>query len=151
MAEKMTMKRKRNSDLDSLQEQPAAKRVRPSASPVRGQPTITDNKSSVTESSKQPTTVSKHAKKPVGPSPHKHQIKGPLKPKPNITKLAPVRPYPTVPTSSSATGPRSKRKEGNNKICVSRKTPLAAYLHQCRDVFLKQGYVMVFFLLQSLS
>jgi hypothetical protein len=65
----------------------------------------------------------------------------PFKPKPKIIKLTPNRPYPSVPTSSSATGPRSKRKEGNNKICVTRRTELGAYLKRCKDVFVKQGLV----------
>lgn len=64
----------------------------------------------------------------------------PLKPKPKIVKLAPKRPYPTVPTSSNATGPRSKRKEGNNKICVTRRTDLGAYLKRCKHVFVKEGF-----------
>ncbi|KAG8831320.1 hypothetical protein FRC17_003273 [Serendipita sp. 399] len=70
--------------------------------------------------------------------------KGPLKRRPKITKLAPQRPYPTVPTSSSATGPKSKRKEGNNKICVTRRTTLGAYLSQCRNLFVKQGYTELY-------
>ncbi|KII89299.1 hypothetical protein PLICRDRAFT_124417 [Plicaturopsis crispa FD-325 SS-3] len=56
------------------------------------------------------------------------------------TKLAPQRPYPTVPTSVSATGPRSAHTEGKNYICLTRKTPLGAYLRRCKDVVLKDGY-----------
>ncbi|KAG8816036.1 hypothetical protein FRC18_001202 [Serendipita sp. 400] len=70
--------------------------------------------------------------------------KAPLKRKPKIKKLAPQRPYPTVPTSSNATGPKSKRKEGNNKICITRRMELGAYLSQCRDLFVKQGYTEVY-------
>lgn len=60
-------------------------------------------------------------------------------PKHRIVKLAPPRPFPTVPTSASATGPRSARSEGKNQICVTRKTQLGAYLRRCRDVILKDG------------
>ena len=51
--------------------------------------------------------------------------------RPKIRKLVPPRPYPTVPPSVSATGPRSAHKEGKNIICITRKTPLAAYLRRC--------------------
>ncbi|KAG6900457.1 hypothetical protein C0993_010504 [Termitomyces sp. T159_Od127] len=56
-----------------------------------------------------------------------------------INKLVPPRPFPTVPTSVSATGPRSAHKEGKNLICVTRKTALGAYLRRCKDVILKDG------------
>ena len=62
------------------------------------------------------------------------------KPKHKLKKLAPPRPFPTVPTSVSATGPRSAHKEGKNYMCLTRKTPLAAYLRRCKEVFLKDGY-----------
>lgn len=67
-----------------------------------------------------------------------------------IRKLVPPRPFPTVPTSVSATGPRSAHTEGKNLICISRKTPLGAYLRRCKDVFLKDGYVMYPFALLAL-
>ncbi|KAI0324685.1 hypothetical protein GY45DRAFT_1262378 [Cubamyces sp. BRFM 1775] len=57
-----------------------------------------------------------------------------------IRKLVPPRPFPTVPTSVSATGPRSAHTEGKNYICVTRRTELGAYLRRCKDVFLKDGY-----------
>ncbi|KAG6813347.1 hypothetical protein H0H92_011895 [Tricholoma furcatifolium] len=57
-----------------------------------------------------------------------------------IKKLAPPRPFPTVPTSVSATGPRSAHKEGKNIICVTRKTSLGAYMRRCKGVVLKDGY-----------
>ncbi|KAJ6546911.1 hypothetical protein B0H19DRAFT_1265889 [Mycena capillaripes] len=57
-----------------------------------------------------------------------------------INKLAPARPFPTVPTSVSATGPRSAHKEGKNLICITRKTPLTAYLRRCKNVIIKDGY-----------
>ncbi|KAF9792259.1 hypothetical protein BJ322DRAFT_997906 [Thelephora terrestris] len=67
----------------------------------------------------------------------------PVKPavkRPKIKKLTPPRPFPTVPTSASATGPRSAHSEGKNCICITRKTPLGAYLRRCKDVILEDGY-----------
>ncbi|KZT24084.1 hypothetical protein NEOLEDRAFT_1116991 [Neolentinus lepideus HHB14362 ss-1] len=61
-------------------------------------------------------------------------------PRYKIRKLNPKRPFPTVPTSVSATGPRSAHTEGKNYICVSRKTPLGAYLRRCKDVVINDGY-----------
>ncbi|GJJ12213.1 hypothetical protein Clacol_006454 [Clathrus columnatus] len=58
----------------------------------------------------------------------------------NIRKLASQRPFPTVATSVSATGPKSAHKEGNNLICVSRKTTLGSYLSRCKRVLVEQGY-----------
>ncbi|GJE87981.1 hypothetical protein PsYK624_040640 [Phanerochaete sordida] len=60
--------------------------------------------------------------------------------KASVRKLAPPRPFPTVPTSVSATGPRSAHVEGKNYICITRKTPLGAYLRRCKDVVLKAGH-----------
>lgn len=60
-----------------------------------------------------------------------------------IRKLEPPRPFPTVPTSVSATGPRSAHTEGKNYITVTRKTKLGAYLRRCKDVFIKDGYSLV--------
>ena len=56
-----------------------------------------------------------------------------------INKLVPPRPFPTVPTSVSATGPRSSHKEGKNFICITRKTSMACYLRRCKDVIIKDG------------
>ncbi|KAJ3524749.1 hypothetical protein NM688_g8510 [Phlebia brevispora] len=61
-------------------------------------------------------------------------------PKVSYRKLAPPRPFPTVPTSVSATGPRSAHVEGKNYICITRKTPLGAYLRRCKDMVLKDGH-----------
>ncbi|EKM56018.1 uncharacterized protein PHACADRAFT_257033, partial [Phanerochaete carnosa HHB-10118-sp] len=58
-------------------------------------------------------------------------------------KLAPPRPFPTVPMSVSATGPRSAHVQGKNYICITRKTPLGAYLRRCKGVTLKAGCVPV--------
>src|SRR4051812_2598483 len=54
-------------------------------------------------------------------------------------KLVPPRPFPTVPTSVSATGPRSAHTEGKNVICVTRRTKLGAYLRRCKEVILEDG------------
>lgn len=56
-------------------------------------------------------------------------------------KLAPPRPYPTVPASVSATGPRSAHHEKKNYIAITRKTKLAAYLRRCKDLVIKDGSV----------
>ena len=64
--------------------------------------------------------------------------------RPRIKKLTPPRPFPTVPASVSATGPRSARSEGKNYICITRNTPLAAYLRRCKDVVLEDGWVASF-------
>ncbi|KAF8520183.1 hypothetical protein BU17DRAFT_47030 [Hysterangium stoloniferum] len=60
--------------------------------------------------------------------------------KERIRKLAPPRPFPTVPTSVSASGPKSAHKEGKNLICITRQTPLAAYLTRCKKLLVEQGY-----------
>ena len=56
-----------------------------------------------------------------------------------INKLVPPRPFPTVPSSVSATGPRTNHKEGKNLICITRKTSLACYLRRCKDIIIKDG------------
>ncbi|KAF7305191.1 Ribonuclease P protein subunit p20 [Mycena kentingensis (nom. inval.)] len=61
-------------------------------------------------------------------------------PRRQITRLAPPRPFPTVPLGVSASGPRSAHIEGKNRICITRKTPLAAYLRRCKKVILEDGY-----------
>ncbi|KAH9915767.1 uncharacterized protein BXZ73DRAFT_53021 [Epithele typhae] len=62
------------------------------------------------------------------------------KDKHRVRKLVPPRPFPTVPASVSATGPRSAHTEGKNYICITRRTELGAYLRRCKDVFLKDGH-----------
>ncbi|KAJ7677267.1 hypothetical protein B0H17DRAFT_945183 [Mycena rosella] len=57
-----------------------------------------------------------------------------------INKLAPTRPFPTVPTSVSATGPRSAHREGKNLICITRKTPLNTYIRRCKNAIIDDGY-----------
>ena len=67
-----------------------------------------------------------------------------------INKLVPPRPFPIVPTSVSATGPRSSHKEGKNLICITRKTSLSCYLHRCKDIIIKDGCVSTSFNLINL-
>ncbi|KAK0450433.1 uncharacterized protein EV420DRAFT_1274908, partial [Desarmillaria tabescens] len=55
-------------------------------------------------------------------------------------RLSAPRPFPIVPASVSATGPRSAHKEGKNLICITRKTALGAYMRRCKDLVLKDGY-----------
>lgn len=69
------------------------------------------------------------------------EAKSSAKPAYKINKLVPARPFPTIATSVSATGPRSAHHEGKNYIAVTRKTPLGAYLRRCKDVVLKDGCV----------
>ena len=66
---------------------------------------------------------------------------GPRSQRVEIRKLVPPRPFPTVPTSSSATGPRSSHAEGKNRLCITRKTKLGFYLRRCKELILKDGYV----------
>ncbi|KAG9026722.1 hypothetical protein FRB95_008528 [Tulasnella sp. JGI-2019a] len=79
-----------------------------------------------TKSNKRPTT--------------KEQDPAPVLPKVLRQKLAPPRPWPSVPTSSSATGPRSSRAEGNNMVCITRKTELSQYLRRCKKLVVEDGY-----------
>jgi hypothetical protein len=64
------------------------------------------------------------------------------KPKYKRKKLAPARPWPVVPTSVTASGPRSSHTEGKNYICITRRTQIGTYLRRCKDVVLKDGYVL---------
>lgn len=59
-----------------------------------------------------------------------------------VRKLAPSRPFPVVPTSVSASGPKSAHHEGKNLICVTRKTSLAAYLRKCKQLVMEDGCVL---------
>jgi hypothetical protein len=65
-----------------------------------------------------------------------------LKPKYTRKKLAPGRPWPIVPTSVTASGPRSSHTAGKNYICITRKTKIGAYLRRCKDLVLKDGFVL---------
>jgi hypothetical protein len=64
-----------------------------------------------------------------------------LPPRRRINKLKAPRPFPTVPASVSATGPRSAHKEGKNAICITRKTSLGAYMRRCKNTIIQDGYV----------
>lgn len=72
-------------------------------------------------------------------------IKDATRPAHKVRKLVPPRPFPTVPTSVSATGPRSAHTEGKNHICITRRTELGAYLRRCKDVFLKDGCALIIY------
>ncbi|KAF9501194.1 hypothetical protein BDN71DRAFT_1439498 [Pleurotus eryngii] len=84
--------------------------------------------------------MSPDSKNDAGPSKAAEPRKVDSKPKDQRRKLVPPRPFPTVARGDSATGPRSAHKEGKNKICVTRKTPLGAYMRRCKDIILKDGY-----------
>jgi len=80
-----------------------------------------------------------------GKGKEKETPSAPAKPpptRPRINKLVPPRPFPTVPTSVSATGPRSSHREGKNMICLTRKTSLSTYMRRCKNVILDDGYVL---------
>lgn len=74
---------------------------------------------------------------PLAPAP------APPRKRPRILKLAPPRPYPTVPIGRSATGPRSTSTRPSPDeplcLCVTRKTALAAYIRRCKSAFLQDG------------
>ncbi|KAK7037478.1 hypothetical protein VNI00_010970 [Paramarasmius palmivorus] len=73
-------------------------------------------------------------------SPEKSTRSVESKPKRHVKKLVPPRPFPTVSTADSATGPRSAHKEGKNFICLTRKTSLGAYMQRCKNLVLKDGF-----------
>ncbi|KAI6138919.1 hypothetical protein BKA82DRAFT_4230103 [Pisolithus tinctorius] len=74
---------------------------------------------------------------PLAPAP------APPRKRPRILKLAPPRPYPTVPIGRSATGPRSTSTRPSPDeplcLCITRKTALAAYIRRCESAFLHDG------------
>ncbi|KAF8638869.1 hypothetical protein AX17_001925 [Amanita inopinata Kibby_2008] len=57
-----------------------------------------------------------------------------------VKKLVPPRPWPVIPPSQNATGPRSAQKEGKNYICLTRKTTLSSYMRRCKSLILNDGY-----------
>jgi len=57
-----------------------------------------------------------------------------------VNKLVPPRPFPTVPTSVSATAPRTTHQEGKNCVCLTRKTSLGTYMRRCKELIIKDGY-----------
>lgn len=87
-----------------------------------------------------PSVSQADAQKQIHATSGGHNGKNPTR---KVRKLVPPRPFPTVPASVSATGPRSAHAEGKNYICITRRTELGAYLRRCKDVFLKDGYVLI--------
>ncbi|KAJ4475738.1 hypothetical protein J3R30DRAFT_589664 [Lentinula aciculospora] len=71
---------------------------------------------------------------------HQPEFTEQVKAKRRINKLTPARPFPLVPTSVSASGPRSAHTEGKNFICITRKTSLGAYMRRCKHIIIKDGY-----------
>jgi hypothetical protein len=143
---KMTRKRKRDSEPSSATAQPP--RVNESGAVLAvlaaPQDEIRANIDlEVTDAQNKPHGTQSSTKKLSRTKKKNTQGPGPLAPKPKIIKLKPARPYPTVPTSSSATVPKSRRAEGRNEICVTRRTELGSYLRQCRDVLTRDGYVHI--------
>lgn len=84
-------------------------------------------------------TASKSAKA-KGKAKERPEITSEKIPRHRINKLVPPRPFPTVPTSVSATGPRSSHREGKNMICLTRKSSLSNYMRRCKDVIINDGY-----------
>ena len=121
-----------NTGLDLMHAPTAMKRKSPDDQPPGGESVkrVRLNSSevlAVVEEDEQPEEVQQVAKPPTKPKRRR------------IKKLVPPRPFSTVPASASATGPRSAHSEGKNYICVTRKTPLAAYLRRCKSVILDDG------------
>ena len=145
---KMTRKRKRDSgpsetapDATSMAQPAQVNESGSGAAPVEETGAEANMDLEVTDAQNNAHGTLSAAKKRSKPKRKSTQGRGPLAPKPKIVKLKPARPYPTVPTSSSATVPKSRRAEGRNKICVTRRTELGSYLRQCRNVLTKDGYV----------
>lgn len=141
---KMTRKRKRDSEpSETTTARPAQVNESGAALAAPQEKIAADMGLEVTDSQNRAHGTLSAAKRLSRTKKKNTQSRGPLAPKPKIIKLKPARPYPTVPTSSSATVPKSRRAEGRNKICVTRRTELGSYLRQCRDVLTKDGYVYV--------
>ncbi|KAF8881964.1 hypothetical protein CPB84DRAFT_1791429 [Gymnopilus junonius] len=90
-----------------------------------------------------PPTVTSSALNTQATDSHQNEKAGDViqeKKRTRIHKLMPPRPFPTVPTSVSATGPRSSHREGKNMICLTRKTSLGHYMRRCKDVIIVDGY-----------
>lgn len=65
--------------------------------------------------------------------------------RPKIIKLAPVAFLGNALPGSNPTGPWSQRGEGKNKIAVTRKLGLGAYLRRCVELINVDGYVICSF------
>jgi hypothetical protein len=140
MSGPVTLKRKRDEDTQTLN---SAKRLcKDVGSPPSHLEPVTSEPKSIKTAAPMNSETPSNPMAGGGEAVGRNATKVPFKPRPKIVKLNPHRPYPSVPTSSSATGPRSKRKEGNNKICITRRTDLGAYLSRCKDLFVKEGYVL---------
>ncbi|EKM56025.1 uncharacterized protein PHACADRAFT_257045 [Phanerochaete carnosa HHB-10118-sp] len=149
----------KRSAADTPTDESAGKKAKPSVQPSGGGPSSSRGPTPAARSSTKTTDAMKDSEHAMGvdtPEPiiqrdkkknSKHKATEPSTSggaaKVTHRKLAPPRPFPTVPTSVSATGPRSAHVEGKNHICVTRKTPLGAYLRRCKDVVLKAGCVPV--------
>ena len=131
-----TMTRKRNLDSNAATGVQHPKRVK--LSTAQG---LSDNspQCSITSADQDstPTDVREKGKGKAIESERPETQGGPSRPRMN--KLQPPRPFPTVPTSVSATGPRSAHTEGKNYICITRKTSLGAYMRRCKDVIIQDG------------
>ncbi|KAI0692207.1 hypothetical protein BC835DRAFT_80240 [Cytidiella melzeri] len=140
-----TKRLKAASSLPVTQVQSTAPRVPPATDPAQGlsgeaQPDVDGVKGDRSEGMERAPENEVASEKRKGK--RRASGSGPARVKPAVQyrKLDPPRPYPTVPTSVSATGPRSAHIEGKNHICVTRKTPLAMYLRRCKDVILNDGH-----------
>jgi len=71
--------------------------------------------------------------------------------RPKIVKLAPVAFLGNALPGSNPTGPWSQRGEGKNKIAVTRKLGLGAYLRRCVDLINVDGYVICSFCSRALT
>ncbi|KAG6865676.1 hypothetical protein C0991_000446 [Blastosporella zonata] len=137
----MNIAKKRKIDSVSSEAPSSSKRVKQTTvsesqvaqvTPDNVQVAITDL---LTQASVMDTSRETHTTRPDSMAPKRRRI----------NKLVPPRPFPTVPTSVSATGPRSAHKEGKNFICITRKTALGAYMRRCKDIVLKDGYKTLHF------
>ncbi|KAF8590505.1 hypothetical protein K439DRAFT_1627782 [Ramaria rubella] len=129
------MKRKNTSD-----ESAVSKRARPDSSTDKAQNTTQSGIASSAQRGES-SLRSKEAGKTRGTATAPSKlISPPSKRRETIRKLAPPRPFPNVPSSVSASGPKSTHKEGKNLICISRRTPLAAYLRRCKKLLIEDGY-----------
>ena len=112
----------------------AAKPVRMARTDKSSDQTEQSNVQTITVTVAGPSTVSDGPPKPA-PAPSRKRLR--------IRKLAPPRPFPTVPPGRSATSPRSTSlrptPDDPTCICVTRKTNLGAYIRRCKSAFLEHG------------
>ena len=128
----MTSSKKRK--LDSVQDDTESKRLKLASKDTQAAPAgVSAHIAETTDTTVEPDTGS------ADKGNANDGIKG--KTRPRIRKLMPPRPFPTVPTSVSATGPRSGHREGKNMICLTRKTSLGHYMRRCKNIIIMDGYV----------